>query len=211
VNGLDDFLVKSIILAIKDEISAERVQSLEQKLERKHGVKFSDLFNKYDEVKNSLFEFECELIEDEILREFLTVEEEPVSSEEWLVIKNKQLTERILKTFADVDKKLILDLTRDSAETIPKILSLCNLPNTSGYRKMNQLVEDGFVIAVGLSETFEGKRALVYKSIIQKIQIIINKNEIYAKLLVPKDILTSSQIVMAITGATQNKSNSFAN
>jgi hypothetical protein len=214
MNELDGFLFKAILQAIKNQINTEKIGDIEQKLEQEHGLKFSDLFNRFDEMKNSLFEFESELkkIEDEILRDFLTVETSDATLEKWLVIKNKYLTELILKTFADEDKKAILDLTRDNVETIPKILVLCNLPNTSGYRKMNQLIEDGFVTPIGLSETFEGKRAILYKSIIQKIQIIINRNVIITKILIPREIVNSSQIVRTITEIIQSKVNpSFAN
>jgi len=77
---------------------------------------------------------------------------------------------------------------------------------------MNQLIEDGFVTPIGLAETFEGKRAILYKSIIQKIQIIINRNVIITKILIPKEIVNSSQIVRTITEVIQGKANpSFAN
>jgi hypothetical protein len=76
---------------------------------------------------------------------------------------------------------------------------------------MNQLIDDGFVVPVGLAESFEGKRAILYKSIIRKLQLIINKNEIVARILVPKDLLVSSQIVKTITEVIQAKPNSFAN
>lgn len=214
MNELDGFLFKSILQAIKNQLNTEKIKSIEQKLQQEHGLKFSDLLNKFDEVKDSLLEFESELkkIEDDVLRDFLTVETADTTSERWLVIKNKYLTEIILKTFADEDKKAILDLTRDNAETIPKILVLCNLPNTSGYRKTNQLIEDGFVTPIGLAETFEGKRAILYRSIIQKIQIIINRNAVITKILIPKEIVNSSQIVRTITEVIQGKpSPSFAN
>lgn len=211
MNELDGFLLKAILQAIKSELNTERIKSLEQTLQQEHGLGFSDLLGKFDELKNSLFEFENELkkIEDRVLRNFLLVE--PKDAERWLVIKNRHLTEAILKTFADEDKKSILDLTRERAESIPKILARCNLPNTSGYRKMNQLIEDAFVMPTGMTETFEGKRAILYKSIIQKIQIIINKNDIIAKLLVPHEMVISSQIVKTLTRVDQGKVDTLVN
>ena len=112
--------------------------------------------------------------------------------------------EMILKTYADGDKKMILDFTRDKSETVPRILSLCNLPNTSGYRKMNQLIDEGFVVPVGLAESFEGKRAILYKSLIQKIQITINKDNVLTAILVPKEILRSSQVINTVLLINQN-------
>jgi hypothetical protein len=204
MNGLDGLLHKAIFQAIQNEIDAKEILHMEQKL-RQDGIKFSEIITKFGQVKKQSFYFEHELkkVEDRVLRNFLLVESDPVES--WVVIKNKHLTELILKTFADEDKKIILDLTRTSPETIPNVLSLCNLPNTSGYRKMKQLIDDGFVMPTGLAETFEGRRALLYKSIIQKIQIIINKSDIFAKILVPKETLSSSQMVRMIVELEQGK------
>jgi hypothetical protein len=212
MNELDSFLLKSILHSIKNEFGFDRVNDLVIKLQQEHSLEFSDWFSKYDKVKKSLVEFETELIniEDKVLRNFLTIEKSTVASTGWLVIKNKRSTELILKTFADEDKKLILDLLTIKTETIPNILESCGLPNTSTYRKINQLINDGFVMPVGLAESFEGKRAILYKTIIKEIQIIINKNSIVAKILVPDDLLRSSLIIKTIVEINQNKSNALA-
>jgi hypothetical protein len=204
MNGLDELLHKAIFQAIQNKIDVEEIYRIEKKLHAE-GIKFSEFISKFSQIKKPAFNFEHELkkVEDMVLRNFLVIEES--SSETWVVIKNKYLTELILKTFADEDKKMIMDFTRTKSETIPKILTLCDLPNTSGYRKMKHLIDDGFVIPAGLAETFEGRRALVYKSIIQKIQIIINKSDIFAKILVPKETLNSSQLVKMITELEQGR------
>ncbi len=205
MNGLDTLLYRAILQSIQNELNVEKLRQIDKRLQQEHGVKFSELGSKPNKIKNQLFEFEDELkkIEDRLLRNFLLIENQ--SSETWLVIMNRQLTELILKTFADEDKKIILDFTRIKSETIPKILSLCNIPNTSGYRKMKQLIDNGFVIPDGMAETFEGRRALLYKSIIQKIQITIDKSDIFAKILVPKESINSSEIIKTIADTNQGK------
>jgi hypothetical protein len=62
-----------------------------------------------------------------------------------------------------------------------------------------------------LAETFEGKRAILYKSIIQKMQILINANEIIVKILVDQEALDSSEIIRTITEINQNKTKTAAN
>lgn len=205
MSGLDTLLSKALLQSIQNELNVEKFQQIDKRLQQEHGIKFSELCSKPNEIKNQLFEFEDDLkkIEDRLLKNFLLIETH--SSETWLVILNRHLTELILKTFADEDKKLILDFTRAKSETIPKILSLCNLPNTSGYRKMKQLIDDGFVIPDGLAETFEGRRAVIYKSIIQKIQITIDKGDIFAKILVPKESINSSEIIKTAIDTNQSK------
>lgn len=204
MNGLDTLLNKAILQSIQNELDANKLKRIEDQL-HEQGFDISEIVSRIEQVKNTLFEFEHDFkrIEDKVLRNFLTLEEDGL--ETWIVITNRFLTELILKAFADEDKKKIMDLIRNNSETIPKILSLCNLPNTSGYRKIKQLIDDGFVMPTGMAETFEGRRALLYRSIIQKIQININKNEITAKMLVPKESIDLSQIVKTVIGVNDSK------
>lgn len=185
---------------MKKEISSKNLEDIEQQLQT-HGMQMTDIVYRFPEMKESLLHFtnELKIIEDRILKDFIVIEHNAGTSETWLVIKNPYLTEAVLKTFADWEKKTIIDLIRDKPETIPKILERCKIPNTSGYRKMNQLIDDKMIIATGLAETFEGKRAILYKSMIQKIQIMINGNRIVAKIAVDQETLDSSQIIRTIT------------
>ena len=212
MQGLDEIIVNAIIHTVKKEINSKDLDGIEQQLQNS-GMHMADIFYKFPEMKRSLFRFtnDLKIIEDEILKDFLAIEHTPGTSEIWLVIKNQYLIEIILKTFADEDKKAIIDLIRDKPETIPKILERCKIPNTSGYRKMNQLIDDKMIMTTGLAETFEGKRAITYKSIIQKIQILINGNEIIAKIVVNQKTLDSSEIIRAIVEINQDKAKTLAN
>lgn len=212
MEGLDTLLLKAIFQSIQEGIDSEKIKNINLRLSQEYGVTFQELFNKFDKMQGALRKFEVDLkdIEDQILRNFLTVEK-TTPTETWITVRDKHLAEMILKTYADSEKKMILDHTRDKPETIPKVLSLCNLPNTSGYRKMNQLIEDGFVTPTGLAESFEGKRALLYSSVIQKIQISINKDRIVTTIAVPKELLRSSQVINMILLITQDNIKRLAN
>ena len=204
--SLDKIIANAIIHSIRNEIASKKLETMEQQLRENFGLEITDIFHKFEDMKIALFNFTSELknIEDKILNNFLIVEKDSASNEIWLMINNRYLTELILKTFADEDKKTIIDLIRNNAETIPRILERCGLPNTSGYRKMNQLIEDNMIISTGLTETFEGKRAILYKSVIHKIQIFINKNNIQAKIQIDKDMLDSSEIIQTIMTISKN-------
>jgi hypothetical protein len=212
MEGLDILLLKAIFQSVQDERNSERIKNINIRLKQEHGLTFQEAFNKPDKMHDMLQKFEDDLkeIEDKILRNFLTMEKS-TTTDTWIIVRDKHLAEMILKTYADVDKKAILDLTRDSAETIPKILRLCNLPNTSGYRKINQLIEEGFVIPTGLAESFEGKRAILYKSVIQKIQININKDIVITSISVPNEVLRSSQVTNMVLRINQDNVKSLAN
>lgn len=212
MRGLDEIIVNAIMHTVKKEISSKDLEDIETQLQN-YGMKMTEIFYKFPEMKKSLFRFtdDLKIIEDEILKDFLIIEQDPKTPEVWLVIKNQYLTELILKTFADQDKKAIIDLIRDEPETIPKILERCKIPNTSGYRKMNQLIDEKMVTPTGMAETFEGKRAILYKSIIQKIQILVNGNEIVTKIAVNHETLKSSEIINTIIAVNQGKTKPLAN
>ncbi len=209
---LDQIIVNAIMHTMKKEISSKDLEDMEQQLQN-CGMQMTEIFYKLPEMKKSLSRFtdDLKIIEDEILKDFLIVERDPKTSEIWLVIKNQYLTELILKTFADQEKKAIMDLIRDESETIPKILERCKIPNTSGYRKMNQLIDEKMVTATGMAETFEGKRAILYRSIIQRIQILINGNEIVSKISMDHETLNSSEIIRTIIEINQGKTRPLAN
>lgn len=212
VEGLDTLLLRAIFQSIQDGIDSEKIRNINLRLKQEHGLSFQDVFNRFDEMHAVLQKFESDLkdIEDKILRNFLTVEKS-TNTETWITIRDKHLAEMILKTYADADKKMILDFTRDHSETIPKILNLCNLPNTSGYRKMNQLIEDGFIVPTGLAESFEGKRAILYKSVIQKIQININKDRVVTSISIPKESIRSSQVINMVLRINQDEVQNMVN
>lgn len=213
MEGLDTLLLRSILHSVQEELTEERMRHIEKKLQQEYGLEFVEMFDKFDKVRNTLYQFENDLksIEDNILRNFLSVSKDPDSSDIWLVIRNKHLAELVLKTFADEDKKIILDKTREKTETVPNLLTQCHLPNTSGYRKMKQLIDDGFIVPAGLAESFEGKRAILYKSVIQKIQIAINKERVVTSILIPKEELASSHIINTILDITNNNVKNLAN
>lgn len=205
MDGLDTLLLKAISKSIQDEIDSDKIDNIDAKLRQEYGLTFQELFSKFDNMRNALQKFESDFkdVEDKVLRNFLTIDKS-TSTEAWLLIKDRHLAEMILKTFADADKKMILDCIRDKPETIPKTLSSCNLPNTSGYRKMNQLIEDGFVIPTSMTESFEGKRATLYKAIVQKIQISINKDRVITSISVSTETLRTSQVVNTILHMSQS-------
>lgn len=211
MEGIDRLLVNSLSASIRASLTDEKISKIEQKLEERFGFGFDEFVYKFDKVRKSLFAFESELkeVEDKILRNFISLERH--GNETWLVVKNIHLTEILLKTFADEDKKRILDATREKSETIPRVLTQCGIPNTSAYRKMNQMIEEGFVVPAGLAETFEGKRAILYKSVIQQIQINIDRNNVIAKILVPKEVMNSSMLVQMITEMTHGTKKTLAN
>ena len=100
----------------------------------------------------------------------------------WVTLEDPRLIEIILKSVGDEDKKNIINAVIDEPRTISEILDSIMIPKTSGYRKINTLIDDGILIPQGHTMTSDGKRVTKYKAIFDNIRILIEKNKVIVKI-----------------------------
>ena len=100
--------------------------------------------------------------------------------QKWTTISDKTTVQFILETLGDDNKKNIL-ISTNEPRIIPEILDACSLPNTSGYRKIRELINDGMLVVCGHTTINGGKKVDKYVSIFDSIKINIIKNKIMIK------------------------------
>jgi hypothetical protein len=98
-----------------------------------------------------------------------------------VIIKDKSIISLILRSYADEDKKKILNVTANKPRIILDIISACRLPQTSSYRKINSLIKNGLLIPDGQIPRKFGKKVRKYVSLFENLEINIIKNEISVK------------------------------
>lgn len=98
-----------------------------------------------------------------------------------VTIKDKSIISLILHSYADEDKKKILNITANKPRIILDIISVCKLPQTSSYRKINSLINDGLLIPNGEIPRRYGKIVTKYISLFENLEISIIKNDISVK------------------------------
>lgn len=108
------------------------------------------------------------------------------SSQKWIVIKDKSLILLILQSYADPDKKMILDAT-EHPKTILDIIDECKLPQTSTYRKINSLIRNGLLIPDGQISMKHGKNVITYAALFQNVEINIIKNDVQVRAKIAED------------------------
>jgi len=96
----------------------------------------------------------------------------------WVDIEEKSLSQLILETFVNPQKKKILNLTSDRVLTAPEILEICKMPTTSGYRTINSLIKNGLLVKSPDGYIKYGRRINKYKSVFKDVKINIEKNKI---------------------------------
>ncbi len=107
--------------------------------------------------------------------------EKLVSSNKVVTVKDKTIISLILRSYADEDKKKILNTTATKPRIILDIINTCKLPQTSSYRKINSLIKNGLLIPDGQIPRKYGKKVTKYVSLFDNLEINIVKNDISIK------------------------------
>lgn len=108
---------------------------------------------------------------------------------DWITLQEPSIIKLILETFADEDKKMILDSVLYESKNILEILEITKVPKTSGYRKINSLIDDGMLIVQDSHNVRDMKNGKKYKSIFENVIINIYKNNVIIKILITNDAL----------------------
>jgi len=115
----------------------------------------------------------------------------------WHTITDSNVNEIILQAFGDSDKKKILETVSNTAMIIASILKKCNLPQTSGYRKINQLIDDGLLVHSGYVMK-DNKKTHKYVCIFNNLKINIEKNNLIVDVQLTKLEQQNSSILQII-------------
>lgn len=194
--GLDRLLAKSLDTIIRENLGNKTIQKIEDRLFEKYGISLTqsiEQFHKLDAVLREFFGAGADGLEQRFLKNVCNLK--VTNGENWLLIENPALTKVILESFGDDDKKKILGALNGESMIISQIIERCNIPQTSGYRKVNALIDAGLLLPAGYISTPDGKKVTKYRSIFDNLKIDIVKNKISVTLRLPKDDVINSSIL----------------
>ncbi len=186
--GFDRLIGKSLANIVKDNLGQGTSYKIEQRLYEKHGInliKAVEDFPKLDSVLRELFGDSTESIERQLLQSMIAVKQGENENKECFIIEDSHLIKLILEAFGDEDKKNIINTVLDRSMTISNILENCDIAQTSGYRKINSLIENGLLI--------------IDTSIFDNIKIQIEKNKILVHMQPTKESMNNSVMIQILT------------
>ena len=201
MSGLDTLISKSLDSTIKENLGKKTLQKVEDRLFEKYGINLTQAisdFPKLDTVLREFFGEGAEGLERQFLENVVTLEESKTQNPNWIAIEDPSLAKVILESFGDEDKKNILNTVLDEPKIISEILETAQIPQTSGYRKVNALIDNGLLIVQGHVTTHDGKKVNKYKSIFENVTINIEKNKIIVKVLLGKESIEKSSIIQVV-------------
>jgi len=201
-NSLDNLLAPTLRKSIEINLGKTTLNKIEQRLMERHGLGIVQAikdFHKFDGVLREFFGAGADGLETKFLQNIIDLKQQKKSSDNWIIIKDQELAKIFLESFADEDKKSIIGTVLDKSLIIADILDACNVPQTSGYRKINQLIDAGLLISNGYSVATDGKKIKKYESIFDNIKMDIEKNIIVVKVQLKKTSIQDSVVLQVIS------------
>jgi len=199
--GVDNLIARSLHSVIQVNLSAQTIKKLDNRLVEKYGITLSQAVEDFQKLDNVLREFFGEGavgLERKIFESICTVSKAKNTDEEWMTIRDSNIAKTVLEAFGDEDKKKIMSVLMNEPHIVSEVLSICNLPQTSGYRKINSMISDGLLTVEGYITTSDGKRVNKYISIFENIKIDIVKNNVTVKVKLKTNSIKNSLLIPLI-------------
>ncbi len=193
--ALDKLLAQAIESKIKAKLGNATLEKIEQRLVERYALTVPDAikdFQIFDATLREFFGTGADTIEEEFKQELISLKTS--KGQTWITIENKELAELVLESYGDREKRSILDTALKFPGAILDILERCNIPKSSGYRLVNELVENGFLSEAGYVKTSDGKTINKYMPLFERIKIEIDSQMIFVQVLLKKEVLSESSI-----------------
>jgi hypothetical protein len=200
-NSLDNLLAPSLRKSIEVNLGKSTLNKIEQRLMERHGMGVAQAikdFYKFDSVLREFFGAGADGLETKFLQNIIDLKHQKKGTDNWIVIKDQDLAKVFLESFADEDKKAIIGTVLDESLIIADILKNCKVPQTSGYRKINQLIDNGLLISNGYEIATDGKKIKKYETIFDNVKMDIDRNIVVVKIQLKKNSFQESTILQMI-------------
>jgi hypothetical protein len=200
-NGLDNLLAPSLRKSIEENLGKSTLNKIEQRLMERHGMGIVQAikdFYKFDSVLREFFGAGADGLETKFLQNIIDIKQQNKAPDDWITVQDQDLAKIFLESFADEDKKAIIGTVIDESLIIADILQHCKVPQTSGYRKINQLIDNGLLISNGYDVSTDGKKIKKYETIFNNLKMDIERNTVVVKIQLKQNSSSQSTILQVI-------------
>lgn len=196
VGALDKLLSQALESIIKQKLGDKVLKKIEQRLQERYNVTITDAirdFHVFDATLREFFGTGADTMEEDFKDRLISLNASS-KGRQWMTIENQELVDLILDSYGSKEKRLILNTALKSPNVILEILEQCNIPKSSGYRLISELVNDGLLTEEGTAKTSDGKTVSKYTALLEKIKIEIEGDGIQVQVLLKEHILEESSI-----------------
>lgn len=202
MNALDKLLAHTVVSLIRAKLGEKTYLSIENRLKERWDMTVVSAlqdFTKFDAILREFFGPGADAIEHDILTKIFSLQSSK-KGKSLISIDSHELSKEILETYGDSEKRAILNFAFKKPAPILDILEGCNLPKSTGYRVIGELINDGFLAEVGFSSTSDGKKVSKYTSIFYELKIDITLENITVHVALKDEVLMESNLVRVLQG-----------
>ncbi|TAK28565.1 MAG: transcriptional regulator, partial [Nitrosarchaeum sp.] len=176
MTGVTKLLAKSMEKTMLNNLGEITVRKIQDRLFERYGMSITqsmEEFEKLDSVLREFFGAGAEGLERKFLDTLCSIKSKKDQSQKRFTISEPSISQSILKAYSDDETSKILNTSIGESWTILEMLEKLQIPQTSGYRKVNSLIEDGLLIKDGHEISASGRRIDKYKSLFDNVEIDI--------------------------------------
>jgi hypothetical protein len=211
-SALDRLLAQTLESMIREKLGQKTCEKIEIRLRQRYNLdlaaSISDFYT-LDATLREFFSSGADAIEEDFANNLISINTS-AKGRRWVLIENSELAELILATYGDKDKRTILEVAFTHPSVILDILEATRIPKSTGYRLINQLVENGLLTEQGYAESSDGKKVNKYTALFERVKIEIDTSGLIftsgiplpsfpvVEVLLKENILNESQIIRVL-------------
>lgn len=175
-------LEKTFSSIIRKSLGEKPLQVIKKRLAEKYGISLYQAVNQHyeklsDILKENFAEGGATNIEKQFLAAIISSQKQTTSESKEKVIADTQLVKQIMEDLGDADMMSIINTVMKKPKLVLEILKSCKLPQTSGYRKINKLVDDGLLVVSGYDAGSDGRKIFKYTTSFDSITVFMENGK----------------------------------
>lgn len=197
--GIDKLVAPHLALSIKQNVEEKFLREFERKMFLTYGMSIKlaiEHMEKLSTLLGQMADFDGKKFIKDCLNEIVIIQKNENNFE--VEIIEPKLIEKILLCWGDEECRKIIILLMGNSHTIPEILQNTNIPKTSGYRKIEELMSLGLIIEVGKTLS-ESKKVSKFACVFDEMTITINKNSTQIIGRISQKIFDKSSLVSILS------------
>ena len=174
---------KTFASIVRKSLGDKPLQVIKKRLFEKYGISLYKAVNEeYDKLSDILKENfaggGARNIEKQFLAAVINLHKQTTTTKlKEQIIDDVKLVQQIMECIGDKDMMLIINDVMNKSKLISEILKSCKLPQTSGYRKINKLVDLGLLIMSGYNTGTDGRAMFKYTTSFESIGVFMEKGK----------------------------------
>ena len=202
MTDIDTFFASSLERMIRTHLGDTTYRSIQNRLFEKYGISITESMNDFQKLDSVLREFfgaGAEGLEKKFLDGICSIKSKKDKAENRFTISDPKLSQSILKAFSDDEMSKILNASIGEPWAIAEILEKLDIPKTSGYRKINSLIEQGLLVKTGFDFTTNRRTVDKYKSLFDNVNIDFS-NKVSVNVQFTQEIIENSVVLKTVYG-----------